>query len=183
MIMKATGIVRKIDELGRIVVPKEIRRTLRIHEGDPMEIFVDHDGEIMLRKYSPINELGEFAEQYADALAKTTGHIIAITDKEQLIAVSGSGKKELTGREISRELEDVIIEKESVVAGKEDKNFVFIIRDKSIEFTSQIIIPITSNGDAIGSVLILEKDPEVKLGETEIKLADTAAVFLGKQME
>ena len=91
--MKATGIVRRIDDLGRVVVPKEIRRTLRIREGDPLEIFTDREGEIILKKYSPIGELGQFAKQYADSLAQTTGNIVAITDKDQFIAVSGPTKR------------------------------------------------------------------------------------------
>ena len=92
--MKATGIVRRIDDLGRVVVPKEIRRTLRIREGDPLEIFTDREGEIILKKYSPIGELGAFAKEYAESLAQTAGHITCIVDKDQIIAVSGGGKKE-----------------------------------------------------------------------------------------
>ena len=92
--MKATGIVRRIDDLGRVVIPKEIRRTLRIREGDPLEIFTDREGEIILKKYSPIGELGAFAKEYAESLAQTAGHITCIVDKDQIIAVSGGGKKE-----------------------------------------------------------------------------------------
>ena len=92
--LKATGVVRRIDDLGRIVIPKEIRKTLRIREGDPLEIFTDKEGEIILKKYSPIGELSEFATQYAETLAKTTGHIACITDKDTIIAVAGAPKKE-----------------------------------------------------------------------------------------
>ena len=92
--MKATGIVRRIDDLGRVVVPKEIRRTLRIREGDPLEIFTDREGQVILKKYSPIGELSEFATGYAETLSKTTGHIACITDKDTVIAVSGGPKKE-----------------------------------------------------------------------------------------
>lgn len=180
--MKATGIVRRIDDLGRVVVPKEIRRTLRIREGDPLEIFTDREGEIILKKYSPIGELGEFAKQYADSLNQTTDNIIAITDKDQIIAASGPNKKDLLSKGISRELEDVINERESVIASNDDKNFVKISNDDN-DFTYQVISPIISEGDAIGSVIILTKDPKIKFGETEVKLASTAAAFLGKQME
>lgn len=181
--MKATGIVRRIDDLGRVVVPKEIRRTLRIREGDPLEIFTDREGEIILKKYSPIGELGQFAKQYSEALAQTTGHIIAITDKDMIIAVSGPAKKDLGTKSISRDLDEVINDRENVLASKEDKNFVNIVNDDEGEYTSQAIAPIISEGDAIGAVVLLTKDPKVKFTETEAKLASTAASFLGRQME
>lgn len=97
--MKATGIVRRIDDLGRVVIPKEIRRTLRIREGDPLEIFTDREGEIILQKYSPIGELGEFAKHYAEALSQTSGHIACITDRDQIIAIAG-GRKDLMSKPI-----------------------------------------------------------------------------------
>jgi AbrB family transcriptional regulator (stage V sporulation protein T) len=181
--MKATGIVRRIDDLGRVVIPKEIRRTLRIREGDPLEIFTDREGEIILKKYSPIGELGQFAKQYADSLAQTTGCIIAISDKDQFVAASGSMKKEIISKPITRELEEVINERENVLASKEDKNFIKIVADDESEYTYQVIYPIISEGDAIGSVIMLTKDPKVKFGEVETKLASTAATFLGRQME
>lgn len=180
--MKATGIVRRIDDLGRVVVPKEIRRTLRIREGDPLEIFTDREGEIILKKYSPIGELGQFAKQYADSLNQTTGHIVAITDKDMFIAASGPTKKDLLTKSISHELEEVINERETIVAGKEDKNYIRITNEED-EFTYQVINPIISEGDAIGAVIILTKDAKVKFGELETKLASTAAAFLGRQME
>ena len=101
--MKATGIVRRIDDLGRVVIPKEIRRTLRIREGDPLEIFTDREGEVILKKYSPIGELGTLAKLYAESLAQTLGCTVCITDMDQVVAVSGSGRKELQDQYISRE--------------------------------------------------------------------------------
>src|SRR3954470_6978708 len=98
--MKATGIVRRIDDLGRVVIPKEIRRTLRIREGDPLEIFVDRDGEVILKKYSPIGELGDFAKEYAESLSETLGHITLITDRDVVIAVAGVSKKEFLEKPI-----------------------------------------------------------------------------------
>jgi AbrB family transcriptional regulator, stage V sporulation protein T len=181
--MKATGIVRRIDDLGRVVVPKEIRRTLRIREGDPLEIFTDREGEIILKKYSPIGELGQFAKQYADSLTQTTGHIVAITDKDQFIAVAGPAKKDMVTKGISHDLEEAINEREVVLAGKDDKNFIRILNEDDAEFMYQVITPIISEGDAIGSVIILTKDAKTKFGELETKLSGTAAVFLGKQME
>ena len=181
--MKATGIVRRIDDLGRVVVPKEIRRTLRIREGDPLEIFTDREGEIILKKYSPIGELGQFAKQYADSLAQTTGHIVAITDKDQFIAVAGPTKKDLMMKGISHELEEVINERETIVAARDDKNYVRIMNEDESEFVFEAITPIISEGDAIGSVIFLTKDSKTKFGDLEIKLAATAAAFMGRQME
>ncbi len=181
--MKATGIVRRIDDLGRVVVPKEIRRTLRIREGDPLEIFTDREGEIILKKYSPIGELGQFAKQYADSLAQTTGHIVAITDKDQFIAVAGPTKKDLMMKGISHELEEVINERETIVAAHDEKNYVRIMNEDESEFVYEAITPIISEGDAIGSVILLTKDAKTKFGDLEIKLGATAAAFLGRQME
>ncbi|BCJ92637.1 AbrB family transcriptional regulator [Anaerocolumna cellulosilytica] len=181
--MKATGIVRRIDDLGRVVVPKEIRRTLRIREGDPLEIFTDREGEIILKKYSPIGELGQFAKQYADSLAQTTGHIIAISDKDQFVAAAGSMKRELLGKAVTPELERVIDDRENVLASKDDKNFIRIVADDDTEYSYQVVWPIISEGDAIGSVILLSKDSKVKFGDVENKLASTAAYFLGRQME
>jgi AbrB family transcriptional regulator (stage V sporulation protein T) len=182
--VKATGIVRRIDDLGRVVIPKEIRRTLRIREGDPLEIFTDKDGEIILKKYSPIGELGTFAKQYAEALAQTTGHTICITDKDQVIAVSGGSKREFLEKQISKELEIAIDERETIVANIDEKQFIEILNDtNSKEYTSEVITPIISEGDAIGSVIFLSKDNKTKMGEIETKLAHSAAGFLGKQME
>ena len=181
--MKATGIVRRIDDLGRVVIPKEIRRTLRIREGDPLEIFTDREGEIILKKYSPIGELGQFAKQYADSLTQITGLIVAITDKDQFIAVAGPIKKDIVTKGISHELEEAINERETITASKEDKTFVRIMNEDDSEFLFQVITPIISEGDAIGSVILLTKDAKTKFGETEVKLAGTAASFLGRQME
>lgn len=182
--MKATGIVRRIDDLGRVVVPKEIRRTLRIREGDPLEIFTDKDGEIILKKYSPIGELGTFAKQYAEALAQTTGHIICISDKDQVIAVSGGSKREFLEKQISKELESAINDRETIIASSDEKRFIDILYDSSErDYTSEVITPIISEGDAIGAVVFLSKDNKIKMGEVESKLAHSAAGFLGKQME
>ena len=180
--MKATGIVRRIDDLGRVVVPKEIRRTLRIREGDPLEIFTDREGEIILKKYSPIGELSIFAKQYAEAMAQTTGHVVAIADRDQFIAVAGSGKKDLLAKSVSRELEHLMTERETVTANKGDKNFVSISYDEE-EYTSQVIVPIICEGDVIGAVLLLARETKQRLGDMELKIAQTAASFLGRQME
>lgn len=181
--MKATGIVRRIDDLGRVVVPKEIRRTLRIREGDPLEIFTDREGEIILKKYSPIGELSVFAKQYADALAQTSGRLVCITDRDQVIAASGGSKKDFLGKEISNQLDSVITEREFITASKHDKKYVKITNDTGEDFAQQTISPIICEGDAIGAVIILDRDGQGEMGEVEQKLASSAAGFLGRQME
>lgn len=181
--MKATGIVRRIDDLGRVVIPKEIRRTLRIREGDPLEIFTDREGEIILKKYSPIGELSEFAGQYAESLAQTTGMLVCITDRDHVIAASGNGKKDFEGKPISHQLECIIEDRHSVIASKEESEFVKVTLDDNGDFASQAISTIICEGDAIGSVILYNKDEKTKIGETESKLAMTAAGFLGRQME
>lgn len=181
--MKATGIVRRVDELGRLVIPKEIRRTLRIREGDPLEIFTDREGEIILKKYSPVGELGLFAKQYAEALAQTSGYTVLVTDRDQIVAVAGASKKELMAKPISRGLEKVIDARENILASSTDKNFVNISIDDDLEAKAQVIAPIICEGDAIGSVIMITKENAVKFGDTERKLCHSAAGFLGKQME
>ena len=179
--MKATGIVRRIDDLGRIVIPKEIRRTLRIREADPLEIYTDREGEIILKKYSPIGEMGTFAKQYAESMAQVSGHIALITDRDQFIAVSG-GMKNLLGKSISRELEEKIDHRESVVATKGDRNFIQVSLEGD-DFNHEAISPIICEGDVIGSVILVEMDHKSKMGEVEQKLIQSAAGFLGRQME
>lgn len=176
--MKATGIVRRIDELGRIVIPKEIRRTLRIRESDPLEIFTDREGEIILKKYSPLGELTQFATQFADSLASTSGCGIIITDRDHVIAGAG-GKKDYINRRITPELEEVIGERKSI---KADDRPISIIEDVKDNF-NQVIVPIICEGDVIGAVVIIAKDIREKLGEEEYKMAQLSAGFLGKQME
>ncbi len=181
--MKATGIVRRIDDLGRIVVPKEIRRTLRLREGTPLEIFTDREGEIILKKYSPMVELTAFAGQYAEAMAQSTGLMVCITDRDQVIAVAGGPKKDLLQRNISRQLEQLINERQSVCAGKDDKSFIPLVSEELEGITAQVVTAILCEGDAIGAVAILSREPRARFGDTEMKLAATAAGFLGRQME
>ncbi|MGL5437489.1 MAG: stage V sporulation protein T [Lachnospiraceae bacterium] len=181
--MKATGIVRRIDDLGRVVIPKEIRRTLRLREGTPLEIFTDREGEIILKKYSPMVELSAFAVQYAEAMAQATGLMVCITDRDQIITVAGGPKKELIQKNISRQLESLINERETVVAKREEKTFVPITTEEIEGVTVEAVMPIISEGDAIGAVALLSRDAKAKFGDTELKLVSTAAGFLGRQME
>ena len=183
--MKGTGVVRRIDDLGRVVIPKEIRKTLRIKEGDPLEIFTDKEGEVILKKYSPIGELSEFATEYAETLAKTTGHIACITDRDTVIAVSGGPKKEFLEQGISEELEKIMEDKEKYTSKENNDISVPITKNDNRErkFNSQVVYPIISDGDTIGTVILLAKDKSTKMSEVEQKVVQSAATFLGRQME
>lgn len=181
--MKATGIVRRIDDLGRVVIPKEIRRTLRLKEGTPLEIFTDREGEIILKKYSPMAELAAFATQYAEAMAQACGQVVCVTDRDQVVAVAGGSKKELFQKNISKQLEHLMEERELVVASRGERNFVQITTEELDGVTTQALAPIICEGDAIGVVALLGKELKNKFGEAEVKLVNIAATFLGKQME
>ena len=170
--------------MGRIVIPKEIRRTLHIKEGDPLEIFTDKEGEVILKKYSPIGELSEFATGYAETLSKTTGHIACITDKDTVIAVSGGSKKEFLEKSLSPELEKVMENKEIYTSKENNELSLPITQNDNNErrYNSQVIYPIISDGDVIGSVILLSKEQNTKMGDTELKVVQSAAGFLSSQM-
>ena len=182
--MKATGIVRRIDELGRVVIPKEIRRTLRIREGDPLEIFTDREGEVILKKYSPIGELGDFAREYAESLHQSLNRTTLICDKDTVIAVSGGSKKELMERPIHEDVERCMKEREKLVLNKGQCEMQGIIDGEDPEkYTAEVIVPILCAGDAIGAVVMVSREPGDMVGDTELKVCETAANFMGKQME
>lgn len=182
--MKATGIVRRIDDLGRVVIPKEIRRTLRIREGDPLEIFTDREGKVILKKYSPIGELSEFATEYCESLYETTNHIVIITDRDSIIAVAGGSKKEYLEKRVSQSLEKIMESREVYISNDTNKPIRLFYEDESIEeYTGQIVVPIVMQGDPIGAIIFISKDDDVKMGEMEVKLGEVAAGFLSKQME
>lgn len=179
--MKATGIVRRIDDLGRVVIPKEIRRTLRIREGDPLEIFVDRDGEVILKKYSPIGELGDFAKEYAESLYESTNHITMISDRDTIIAIAGASKKDYLEKQIGSLVESCMENrKASIESGPMQSE---LIKDLTETYSSSVIAPIVAGGDPIGAVMLVSKDETVKMGMMEMKMAETAAGFLAKQME
>ncbi len=177
--MKATGIVRRIDDLGRVVIPKEIRRTMRIREGDPLEIYTEKDGEVIFKKYSPIGELGDFAAQYAETLAKTSGRGACITDKDVIIAVSGVPKKELMEKRVSSDVENIMTEKSSF---SNESGKKVTVADGVDKYYAGVVVPIISEGDSIGTVMFLSQDND-RMGEVENKLAESAAGFLGRHME
>lgn len=177
--MKATGIVRRIDDLGRVVIPKEIRRTMRIREGDPLEIYTEKDGEVIFKKYSPIGELGDFASKYAEVLAKNSGYGACITDHDMIIAVAGAAKKELLEKRLSSDVENILLEKSTFIADGSKK---MDIAEGVDRYAVGAAAPIISDGDTIGSVIIFSSD-NTQMGEVEGKLVQSAAGFLGKHME
>lgn len=182
--MKATGIVRRIDDLGRVVIPKEIRRTLRIREGDPLEIFTDREGQVILKKYSPIGELNEFASEYCQALHDNASHTAVISDRDTIIAIAGGSKKEYMEKRVSPELERIIEGRGTYVTNETIKPIKIFYEDENENnYSAQVICPIVMQGDPIGSVIMFSKDADIKMGELEVKLAETAAGFLSRQME
>ena len=179
--MKATGIVRRIDDLGRVVIPKEIRRTMRIREGDPLEIFTDKDGEVIFKKYSPVGELSDFALRLCEALHRSTDAVAAVCDRDTVIAVSGGGKRELLEKPLSRELDEIMSSRR--VYRRESGGRAVPIVDSDAPYTLSVAAPVISEGDLLGCVLFAGARNAPPAGEVEFKLAETAAGFLGRQME
>lgn len=179
--MKATGVVRRVDDLGRIVIPKEIRRTLRIREGDPLEIYTEKDGGVIFRKYSPMGDMQEFAAQICDAIGSVTGHMVTVTDRDGVIALSGAPKRELMDKPNSPEL-DKLMENRRNYRYQEGQPLIPAC-EGSEKFYLGVAEPILSQGDLIGSVCLLLKEQQTPLLEQDQKLAQTVALFLGKQME
>lgn len=184
--MKATGIVRRIDDLGRVVIPKEIRRTMRIREGDPLEIYTDREGEVIFKKYSPIGELAAFASQYAETLHKTCNMAVVICDRDAVIASAGVPRKEFTDKPLSDEFESIIGAR-SLYLWRDGADKLPVTPDGSGYFISSAM-PILSEGDLVGCVasVAVEGDNrphDAVTADVETKLIQTAASFLGKQLE
>lgn len=179
--MKATGIVRRIDDLGRVVIPKEIRRTLRIREGDPLEIYTEKDGEVIFKKYSPIGDLTDLAAQICDSIVKNTGHIAAVCDRDTIIAASGLPRRELIDRHNSNDLEQIMEQRSLYRHAPGDTRLR--VTDSTDKYYIGVASPILSEGDIMGCVMILTDDDTKSFGETEQKLVQTVSGFLGRQME
>lgn len=177
--MTLAGIVRRIDELGRIVVPKEIRRTLRIREGDPLEVYTDREGEIILKKYSPVGEISNYATQYAKVLSETTGKLVCISDKDHVIAAYGAGKKEFENQPITQQLEKAM-EMRKDLSTRNGDGVVSIVSGGTTDYASQVIAIVNVHGDALGTVILMGQEKMTELEETLVK---TTAVFLGSIME
>ncbi len=181
--MKATGIVRRIDELGRVVIPKEIRRTLRIKDGDPLEIFTDRD-ELMLKKYSPIATLEKFSEGSVRSLNDLSGYLAVICDTDEILYASGTGKKDLNGKPISERLEKIMKDRRSYLANRSEGGDIVPISDASaLNITAQIIVPIVAGGDCLGAVSLLASDDGAKIENSAVNLARLTADILANQFE
>ena len=179
--MKATGIVRRIDDLGRVVIPKELRRTMRLREGAPLEIFTDKDGELIFKKYSPIGELSDFAADLCESLRAVSDAAAAVCDRDGVIAAAGAPKKELTGRGVSAEL-GALMDRRAFYRRTAGAAAVPACEGAE-SFAAEIAAPILCEGDVVGAVLFLSRENERRCGESEEKLARAAAHFLGRQME
>ncbi len=181
--MKATGIVRRIDELGRVVIPKEIRSTLRLKSGDPLEIFTDRD-ELMLKKYSPIASLEKFSEGTAKSLSDLSGHIAVICDTDEVIHASGRGQRSFDGKSLSEKMEKILRDRKSYVANlSEGGDMVPITSSDDNEITAQIIVPIVCNGDCLGAVALVSCEQGAKIEAGACKLAQLSATILANQFE
>ena len=179
--MKATGIVRRIDDLGRVVIPKEIRRTMRIREGTPLEIYTSVDGEVIFRKYSPVGEISGSADQYAEVLFKVGGYPTVVCDRDHVIAASGIQKKEVLERRVSSSLEDLIEQRKSLYHRSADD-----VKLNPIEGVNRFAIacaPIMAEGDVNGAVIMLSDDDASVADEKQSALVEAAALYFGRQME
>lgn len=179
--MKATGIVRRIDDLGRVVIPKEIRRTMRIREGDPLEIYTDKDGGVIFKKYSLMGGLSDFAVQMCDTLHKTTGRVAVITDRDTCIAVAGTARRELVDKRVSAELEGIMEGRQ--IYQRTEKDGSLPICEDTDKYQIDVAAPILSEGDVLGCVLFVGSGEDASTGDTEYKLAQTISGFLGRHME
>ncbi len=179
--MKATGIVRRIDDLGRVVIPKEIRRTMRIREGTPLEIYTGGGGEVIFRKYSPVGELGVFAEQYAEVMHRVGGYAAVICDSDHVVAVSGAPRRELLGRRVSPALEALMESRRSYFLQDAAAEPLFPV--EGADRRALAAAPILAAGDVCGAVILLAEEDAAAAGESEQKLIGVAASFLGRQME
>lgn len=179
--MKATGIVRRIDELGRIVIPKEIRRTQRIHQGDSLEIFTAADGEVVFKKYSPLSGLGALSRVYAEVLAKSLGRPVAVCDRSQIVAAAGPGKGELLERAISPDLEQLLAGR-SVYTVPADRPHRLPLLERG-ERTVLCAAPILARGDIEGGVLLPGTLRDAPPQAEAVHAVATAAAFLAKWME
>ncbi len=178
--MKATGIVRRIDDLGRVVIPKEIRRTMRIREGDPLEIYTDAGGLVVFRKYSPMGEMAGFAAQYAEALSAGTDFGVAIADNEEIISISGLPKKDFVGEPIGQTVGQLIDERRQTEFSSEEA------LSRGLTFGGRalrVAAPIISAGDAVGAVLLFDSEKSGEIKESDTRLTRVAASFLGRQFE
>ncbi len=177
--MKATGIVRRIDDLGRVVIPKEIRRTMRIREGDPLEIYTGSGGEVVFKKYSPVGELSEVSGEMAESVAAATRLGVAVSDRDNIISSVGMRKNDLVDRPLSAALSSLLESRQSFVASGGESIPLF---DGSDVFVLAAY-PIIASGDLCGGVLLIPSKDKEQAAESDLTAAGMAADFLGRQLE
>ena len=178
--MKATGIVRRIDDLGRVVITKEIRRTMRIREGDPLEIYTSSEGEVIFKKYSAISEMSESASQVADIMLRLAGCPVVIFDRDHVIASSGVSKKEFHERRVSQELEDMMENRKNFYAEQGKQGYLAV---EGVDRRAIATMPILTSGDVTGAVAFMESEKCKTVTELQKSLISASAQFLGKQLE
>lgn len=179
--MKATGIVRRIDELGRVVIPKEIRKTLRIKEGDPLEIYTDRE-EVLFRKYSPLGGMPAEASAITEALAEVSECVALVFDNEGVLAASGKGAKEYVGECASEELCTLLNQRTVKRAARRSGEVIIpLFRHAVVKTEAQVIVPVLSNGDLLGAVCLLSSKEGDAFGEREVYAAKCAAAYLAKR--
>ena len=178
--MKATGIVRRIDDLGRVVIPKEIRRTMRIREGDPLEIYTDREGGVIFKKYSQLGDVSDFAAQLCDTISRVAGLPAVITDRDSVIAAGGVPRREVVDKRVSQQVEQLMEERRSVQAEQ-----TLLLCDGMDKYRVLIAVPILSEGDVLGCVLFADEESGLGAsgGDTEYKLLQSMSGFLGRHME
>ena len=178
--MKATGIVRRIDDLGRVVIPKEIRRTMRIREGDPLEIYTSNEGEVIFKKYSPIGELSESAAQVADIMHRLAGCPVAVFDRDHVVSVSGAAKKEWNARRVSPELEELMENRKQYFS---ENGTDSLMPAEGVEKGAMACLPIIAAGDVTGAVAFLDNGKGSAINDSQKSLILAASQFLGRQLE
>ncbi|MDD6161005.1 MAG: stage V sporulation T C-terminal domain-containing protein [Oscillospiraceae bacterium] len=177
--MKATGIVRRIDDLGRVVIPKEIRRTMRIREGDPLEIYTDRDGGVIFRKYSQLGDVSEFAAQLCETVSRVAGIPAVITDRDSCIAAGGLPRREVVDKRISRQVEQLMEERQAVRFTQRTAPLC----EGDERYRVLVAVPILTEGDVLGCVMFVTDKDLPPLSEVELKLAQAVAGIMGKHME
>jgi AbrB family transcriptional regulator (stage V sporulation protein T) len=182
--MKATGIIRRVDELGRIVIPKEIRKSLRMREGTPIEIYMGIENEIILKKYSPLNESNDYAKEAVDAIFLSLEQPVLLVDKDEVLQVAGVSKAEYINKPVSLDIEKVISERKvTLLNKKENATMISLIKADLAEYVAQIVVPINAGGDAMGAIILFSKDEAATFGSVEVKTLSVIAHFLAKQLE
>lgn len=180
--MKITGLTRRVDSLGRIVIPKELRRMLHIKEGSQLEIYMDADETIVLKKYSQVGSLKNISQAYAQSLSKVTGAMVCVADRDEIIAAAGKNHKNYIGKALSKELENIMDKRKSVLYSKKDDTLIPVVKDDKADCEAQAIAVIVHDGDSAGAVILCVYDEKADKSEIAEKLAGAAAEFLADQL-